>query len=188
MNIGALDNGWFVYEDPLFLGWWWTSHENDVPLDSGAIDDSFPKRVVDYVSRRLPVPVEVVNTDINISISHESTYFDTRKTDWVILESGSADTLTIPASMPSNSIDCSRYGGLTFKCVFDNKESASIYPLVDSNGYPSFLPSLFISGIYENSNGSYESDIYGLDLFGYSSIAFYKTGLTGSVTILGIFY
>lgn len=151
-------------------------------------------RVVDYVSRDLPMPVEIIGSSIDVSLSGESTYIDTRKNNWEELTSyGGNDTISpISASMPSNTVDIdASVNGYTIKCVFQNaSDSCTVYPLVaDSNGdYPGYLPPVELSSIYQNADGKYESEIVPVDLYGYSKVAFMKSGLSGNGQILGVPY
>ncbi len=172
--------GWWETPDPLMLGWW--------EYTSSSTSPDFSGRVVDYVSMGLPLPIEIVSTDVSLSLQDESTYIDIRKGEWQVICSGSNDTLTIPSTMPINSVSVENANAVTFKCIFDNNESCKVYPLVDSNGHPTFLSPIDVEALYQNSNGKYESNIFGIDVFGYKQLTFYKNGLTGNITIIGLPY
>ena len=149
--------------------------------------------VVDYVSRNKPMPVEIIGSSIDVSLSGESTYIDTRKGYWTTLTNdGSNDGVpTIPSTKPSDAILLEpQCNGLSIKGVFSTSgETVTLYPLVaDASGnYPTFLETIQLSGQYVNVDSKYESTAQGVDVFGYSYIKFYRDGLSaGTVQILGV--
>ncbi len=152
-------------------------------------------RVVDYVSENLPMPVEIIGTGIDVSLSGESTYIDTRKGSWVTLSAdGGNDAITpISASMPSNAVALPEsVNGYTVKAVFSTSgQTCYVYPLVSdaSGNYPGYLPSVELVGLYENADGKYESEIAAFDTYGFGQLAVLKSGISsGTAEILGVPY
>jgi len=151
--------------------------------------------VSDYVSSSNPLPVNIIGSSIDVSLSGESTYIDTRKGEWVDLcpDSGN-DTITpLDSTMPSYyiSMDAS-VNGYACKAVFSTSgQSITAYPMVaDKNGdSPAYLPTITFSSQYVNDSGLYESQVEPIDVYGFSQLAVLKSGLTsGTVQIKGVPY
>ena len=152
-------------------------------------------RVCDWVDRDHPLYVDMVNSDIDVSLSSESVYVDTRKSNWVTLSAdGGNDTITpISASMPSNAVALPEsVNGYAIKAVFSaSGQTCYVYPLVaDASGnYPGYLPPVELVGVYENSDGKYESEVVAFDTYGFGQLAVLKSGISsGTAEVLGIPY
>ncbi|MHA1370481.1 MAG: hypothetical protein ACTSRA_12310 [Promethearchaeota archaeon] len=188
MDTKILYNGWFPDQETLYGGWWEVSGLVDI-TDTITHINVNKGGVVDWVSVVDPLPVTVTDLDFELSLVNESVYIDTRKGEWAVLASGGNDTFVIPTTMPGDSITISS-NACTAKAIFSTSgQYCNVYIVAGSNGIPSLLDVITVSGIYLNDDGQYESDVFGFDTFGYDKIKIYKDGLSsGIVQIKGIEY